>query len=130
MSHSRVLQMPPSLEALTRERLGRLQKPVQRLLEPAALFRDPTVRMLEALSTEPDRVGERLDRAVAAGVVEISSDRVRFAHPLLADGMATMIGPRRRSRLHADLARLVEDPEQRARHLALADSQPGAEIAG
>ena len=124
------LQMPPSLEALTRERLGRLQKPVQRLLEPAALFRDPTVRMLEALSTEPDRVGERLDRAVAAGVVEISSDRVRFAHPLLADGMATMIGPRRRSRLHADLARLVEDPEQRARHLALADSKPGAEIAG
>jgi DNA-binding CsgD family transcriptional regulator len=123
------LQMPPPVEALTSERLARLQRPVRRLLEPAALLRDPTVRILEALSIEPSRVGERLDRAVAAGVVEISSDRVRFAHPLLAEGMATMIGPRRRRELHADLARLVEDPEQRARHLALATSRPRAEIA-
>ena len=73
-----------------------MQRPVRRLLEPAALLRDPTVGMLEALSAEPDRVGERLDRAVAAGVIEISADSVRFVHPLLAEGMAAMIGPRRR----------------------------------
>ena len=121
--------MPPPLEALTSERLARLQGPVRRLLEPAALLRDPTVRILEALSTEPGRVGELLDRAVAAGVVEISSDSVRFAHPLLAEGMAKMIGPRRGRELHADLARLVEDPEQRALHLALAISRPRAETA-
>jgi DNA-binding CsgD family transcriptional regulator len=123
------LQMPASLEALTQERLARLQRPVRRLLEPAALLRDPTVGMLEALSTEPNRVGERLDRAVAAGVIEISADSVRFVHPLLAEGMAAMIGPRRGRELHADLARLVEEPEQRARHLAQASSRPSAAVA-
>ena len=122
-------QIPPSLEALTRERLARLQRPVLRVLEPAALLRDPTVAILEALSNEPDRVGERLDRAVAAGVIEVSSERVRFAHPLLAEGMAAMIGPRRRRELHAELARLVDEPEQRARHLAQATSRPSAEVA-
>ena len=40
-----------------------------------------------------------------------------------------MIGPRRRSQLHAELAQLVEDPEQRARHLALVSSRPSAETA-
>ncbi|MGZ5339000.1 MAG: LuxR C-terminal-related transcriptional regulator, partial [Thermoleophilaceae bacterium] len=123
------LQMPASLEALTQERLARLQRPVRRLLEPAALLRDPTVGLLEALSTEPNRVGERLDRAVAAGVIEISADSVRFVHPLLAEGMAAMIGPRRGRELHADLARLVEEPEQRARHLAQASSRPSAAVA-
>jgi DNA-binding CsgD family transcriptional regulator len=123
------LEIPPSLEGLTRERLAGLQQPVRRALEPASLLRDPTVSILEALSSEPDRVGERLDRAVAAGVIEISSDRVRFVHPLLAEGMAAMIGPRRRRDLHADLARVVEEPEQRARHLALATSRPSAEVA-
>jgi DNA-binding CsgD family transcriptional regulator len=116
-------RMPPSVEALTRERLGRLQAPVRRTLEPAALLRDPTVSLLEALSTEPNQVGERLDRAVAAGVIELSGDRIRFTHPLLAEAMATMMGPRRRSNLHAELAHLVEDPEQGARHLTLVSSR-------
>jgi DNA-binding CsgD family transcriptional regulator len=123
------LTMPPSLEAMTQERLGQLQRPVRRLLEPAALLRDPTVGVLEALSAEPDRVGERLDRAAAAGVIEISSEHVRFAHPLLAEGMAAMIGPRRRRQLHADLARLVDDPEQRARHLVQTSPRPSADVA-
>jgi DNA-binding CsgD family transcriptional regulator len=122
-------QIPPSVEALTTGRLGRLQGPVRRLLEPAALLRDPTVSLLEALTAEPGRVGERLDRAVAAGVIELSVDRIRFTHPLLAEAMATMIGPGRRLQLHAELAQLVEDPEQRARHLALASSRPCAQTA-
>jgi DNA-binding SARP family transcriptional activator len=123
------LEVPPSIATLTHQRLDRLPRAVRHLLEPAALLRDPTVRMLEALSAEPGRVGERLDQAVAAGVVELSSDGIRFAHPLLAEGMATMIGPGRRRQLHAELASLVDDPEQRARHLALAASGPSPEIA-
>ena len=122
-------QMPPSVEALTTRRLGRLEGPVRRVLEPAALLRDPTVSLLEALSKEPRQVDQRLDRAVSAGVIELSVDRIRFTHPLLAEAMATMIGPRRRSQLHAELAQLVEDPEQRARHLALVSSRPCTETA-
>ena len=122
-------QLPPSLERLTRERLARLPEAVLRVLEPAALLREPTLPLLQALSTEPQRVGERLDRAVAANVIEISGEIVRFAHPLLAEAMASMIGPHRRARLHADLARLVDDPQQRARHLALASPLPNATTA-
>jgi DNA-binding CsgD family transcriptional regulator len=122
-------RMSPSVEALTTGRLGRMQASVRRTLEPAALLRDPTVSLLEGLSTEPRQVGERLDRAVAAGVIDVSGDRIRFTHPLLAEAMATMMGPRRRSQLHAELARLVDDPEQRARHLALVSSRPHAETA-
>ena len=122
-------QMPPSVEALTTRRLGRLEGPVRRVLEPAALLRDPTVSLLKALSKEPRQVDQRLDRAVSAGVIELSVDRIRFTHPLLAEAMATMIGPRRRSQLHAELAQLVEDPEQRARHLALVSSRPCTETA-
>jgi DNA-binding CsgD family transcriptional regulator len=121
--------IPPSLEALTRDRLERLQRPVRRELEPAALVRQPTVGILKALSKEPERTDERLDRAVSAGVIEIYADSVRFTHPLLAEGMAAMIGPRRRRELHADLARLVDEPEQRARHLGQATSRPSAEVA-
>jgi DNA-binding CsgD family transcriptional regulator len=122
-------QLPPSLERLTRERLARLPEAVRRVLEPAALLRAPTVPLLQALSREPQRVAGRLDRAVAANVIEISAEMVRFSHPLLAEAMASMTGPHRRARLHADLARLVDDPEQRARHLALSNSVPSADTA-
>ena len=65
--------MPPSLEALT-QRAARPSAAARaapaRAGRPVA--RPHAWRMLEALSTEPDRVGERLDRAVAAGVLEIS----------------------------------------------------------
>ncbi len=121
--------LPPSLEGLTRERLGRLPTAVRRLLEPAALVADPAVDLLEALSPQPARVGERLDEAVAAGVIEISGGSVRFTHPLLAEGMAATIGPRRRVQLHAQLADLIGEPEQRAHHLALATTRPDAPIA-
>jgi DNA-binding CsgD family transcriptional regulator len=121
--------VPATLEGLTRDRLGRLTAPVRRVLEPAALLANPTATVLERLGGDPDQAGEYLDRAVAAGVIEIEADRIRFTHPLLAEGLAAMIGPRRRHTLHRQLASLVPDPEERARHLALAADGPDAEVA-
>jgi class 3 adenylate cyclase/DNA-binding CsgD family transcriptional regulator len=123
------VSLPPSLERLTHERLSRLPTGVRRLLEPAALLADPTVEQLESLAGRPGRVGGQLDDAVAAGVIEIAGMSVRFTHPLLAEGMAAMIGPRRRRELHRQLADLVSDPEERARHLALASDGPSADVA-
>jgi DNA-binding CsgD family transcriptional regulator len=121
--------LPPTLERVTHARLERLAAPVRRILEPAALLANPTASVLERLGDDAKQVGEHLDRAVQAGVIEIEADRVRFTHPLLAEGMAAMIGPRRRHRLHLRLAELVSDPEERARHLALATALPNAEVA-
>ena len=122
-------ELPASLEGLTRQRLTRLPGPVRRVLEPAALLAEPTVARLEALSSEPDLLGARLDRAAVADVIEVSGENVRFTHPLLAAGMAAMIGPRRRSHLHRQLADLIEEPEERARHLALATTAADAVVA-
>jgi tetratricopeptide (TPR) repeat protein len=121
--------VPSTLEGLTRDRLDRLTARVRRVLEPAALLASPTATVLERLARDPDQAGEYLDSAAAAGVIEIDADRIRFTHPLLAEGLAAMIGPRRRHTLHRQLAALVSDPEERARHLALATDRPDAEVA-
>ena len=121
--------LPSTLERLTRVRLRRLAAPVRRLLEPAALLANPTATLLETLGDDPDVAGAHLDDGVAAGVIVIEADRVRFTHPLLAETLAAMIGPRRRRWLHRQLAELVSAPEERARHLALGSDEPDAEVA-
>ena len=45
---------------------------------------------------------------------------VRFAHPLLAQGVYANASPAQRRRMHRRLADIVEQPELQARHLALA----------
>ena len=122
-------RLPPSLEQLTRERLGRLPARLRPLLEAAALVADAEVELLESLSPAPDGVGELLDEAVAAGVIEVEGGRVRFTHPLLAEAATALSGPNRRRQLQARLASMTDDPEQRARHLALGTARPEMEIA-
>ena len=62
-------------------------------------------------------------------MIEPIDDRVRFTHPLLAAAVVSTIEPRRRRRLHARLAGLELDPEERAKHLALATDGPDAAVA-
>ncbi len=110
------LPVPPTVEELLRARIMRLPRATRDVLELAALLSEPTLENLDAASPEP----ERLDRAVAAGVIEPIDDRIRFTHPLLASAVVSGLGPRRRRRLHGRLAGIALDPEERARHLALA----------
>jgi DNA-binding CsgD family transcriptional regulator len=121
------LPVPPTLEELLRARIGRLPRAAREALEAAALLSEPTLAALEALEGIGPDLGW-LDAAVAAGVVELVDDRVRFAHPLLAAAVRSTMGPGRRRRLHARLAGLVLDPEQRARHLALATTGPDGAV--
>jgi hypothetical protein len=64
------VSLPSALERLTRERLRRLDAPVRRLLEPAALLASPTATVLERLGDDPGAASGYLDDAVAAGVIE------------------------------------------------------------
>jgi DNA-binding CsgD family transcriptional regulator len=123
------LELPSNLQSLVQERLRRLPKPVQRAIELAALIADPIVQQLEAVSKEPERLAVRLDQAEAAGVIVLDGDHVRFTHPLLAEGAASLIGPRRRLELHAELAAIIDDPEERANHLGLATTDSNATVA-
>jgi DNA-binding CsgD family transcriptional regulator len=123
------LPIPHTLDELVRARLDRLPKRVKRMLETAALLAEPTPAALTWASSEPELEDGALDRGVAAGVIELAGDRIRFTHPLLASAVVAGIGPQRRRELHARLAEVVTDPEERARHLALGTEGAGAELA-
>jgi len=63
--------------------------------------------------------------------VEIERDgRVRFTHPLLAVAVYESTSAGRRRAVHRMLAARLDDPEKRARHLALGADSPDLEIAG
>ena len=123
------LTIATSLSSLVSARLAALSEDVREVLEPVALLSKPTVSIVEAVASDPTTVRRRLRTAEATEIVELDDDRVRFSHPLLAACIEAELDPRRRRSLHRQLAELVGDPEQRARHLALGASGPSAKVA-
>jgi DNA-binding CsgD family transcriptional regulator len=114
------LPVPDDLSELLSARIQRLPPATrEQLLAIAALATTP-LAMLDRGALEP---------AEEAGVVEVAGRTASFSHPLFSAcvyGSATAI---RRQELHRRLARLVSDPEERARHLALGASEPSEGIA-
>ena len=114
------LQMPRTLAELVRQRIGGLGADVQELLLAAACVAEPTVDVLSAATAlDIDTVFDRLDQIERDGIVEIEGHRLKFEHPLLARGVYTAASSARRRAMHRRLAEIVEQPELRARHLAL-----------
>ncbi|MDF2828657.1 MAG: ATPase,transcriptional regulator, luxR family [Mycobacterium sp.] len=117
--------LPESLAELVGDRLGRLDQESQDMLFAAAAAGTPTVDLLARVTDRSaHEVVDRLEAAETEGIVVIDGNRVRFTHPLLARGAYDLGGPQRRRAMHAALSRIVEHPEPRARHLALAATAP------
>jgi DNA-binding CsgD family transcriptional regulator len=120
---------PPALPYDVRDvvagRIQQLPPSARRVVEVVALLAAPTVELVAAALDEPDRDGLRL--AEQHGVVEVQRDHVRLIHPLFGAAAGTSGVARRR--LHARLAELVDDAEQRAWHLALASERRDARVA-
>lgn len=115
--------LPGSLSDLVRSRLDQLGDDTLTVLLAAACVGTPTVDVLaDASGDTTERVVELLEVAESNGIVQIDGNRVRFGHPLLARGVYGAVGPARRRHMHRTLAGKVEQPELRARHLALAAS--------
>ena len=115
--------LPASLAELVRSRLGQFGEDTQTVLLAAANLGIPTVDLLARVTEQtPERVVELLEVPETNGIVQITGNQVRFAHPLLARGIYGVVGPARRRQMHRTLAGIVEAPELRARHLALAAS--------
>jgi DNA-binding CsgD family transcriptional regulator len=119
-------RLPVTLEALVNDRLSTLEELPRRALAAAAALAHPEVGLIEAAVEGGEAA---LVAAAHAGVVDLADGRVRFAHPLLASGAYSSTEPAERRRLHARLAGLVRDPEERARHLALACDGPDERVA-
>jgi DNA-binding CsgD family transcriptional regulator len=117
--------LPQRLKELVAARIGKLPPRTRRTLLPVSALTRPTLALI-------DKAGEpssALDEAEAAGVVEIRNGDVRFAHPLLASAVYSSVTATRRREVHRRLASVVVDPEERARHLALAAEPPNARVA-
>ena len=122
------LPIPANLQELVRARLALLPGPARAATEVAAALSRPTVALIDSAIAEGD-TGAAVEAAVKAGILEPEGERVRFAHPLLASVAYAQIPPALRRRLHARLAEILDDPEERGRHLALAADQPDAAVA-
>ncbi|MDF2823031.1 MAG: ATP-dependent transcriptional regulator [Mycobacterium sp.] len=113
--------LPASLAEVVGARLGSLGADVRRALLAVACSADPTVELIAAaVATGAAELVALLQGTENSGIVEIAGGRVRFAHPLLERSVYVEAGPVRRRAMHARLADLVDEPETRARHLALA----------
>jgi len=119
------LPVPDAVEDLLGLRVADLDPTTRRLLLALALDADLRVPRLEALFG-PDA----LQRASAAGVVDLDGERVRSAHPLLAQAARRAASEAEVRGLHADLAAVVsDDPCRMLQHLALATTEPDALLA-
>ena len=107
------VRVPASLRALLGGRIARLPEPTQDVLLDAAALARPTVDLLDGQL-------EALDVAVLDGIVRVDGSTIRFTHPLLASIAYDRAPPGKRRVVHARLAERVTDPEECARHRALA----------
>ena len=115
---------------LSEAMLHRLRAVDERASDPmlvVAAASHTTLALLQAVI--PGFALSDLDSALRAEVIEVVGDRVRFTHPLLASTHYASAPPAKGRELHRVLANVLEDQEDRARHLALGTEAPDREIA-
>jgi DNA-binding CsgD family transcriptional regulator len=119
------LPVPERLEELVKARLEGFTGKTREALVLASAHARLTPAHLDAAGID----GAALEPALAGNVIELADGAVRFTHPLLASVLYQTLPAGERRRVHAVLAALVDDPVDRARHLAVATDAPDAEIA-
>jgi DNA-binding CsgD family transcriptional regulator len=121
------LPVPDDLDALLLARIRALPTETRDVLLIASAANRPTLGVLRAVTSNPKT--DVLGPAEEAEVVRVRGDEVSFTHPLLASTVYRRATSGRRLDAHRRLAEAVDDPEERARHLALATPKPSAEVA-
>ncbi|WP_231988589.1 AAA family ATPase [Mycobacterium sp. 1274761.0] len=115
------MPLPMTLTELVRARIGSIDESVRDVLLVMACHAAPSVVLVSRATDMNEReVVAHLEEVEAKGIVVIDGHRLRFAHPLLAKGFYTDVAPARRRAMHRRLAEIVDEPELKARHLAMA----------
>lgn len=115
-----IVDLPDTLSALVRGRIGDADDEESTVLLAAASTAAPTVELIaQGAGLTETRVVELLDSAASRAIVGLDGNRVRFTHPLFATGVYTGATPARRRAMHRRLADVIDQPEIKARHLAL-----------
>ena len=118
--------VPPETGALVRDHLSALSRDGRRSLLIVTMSVEPTLELVERVIGSGAVTA--VDEAVALGVLESDGRRLRPAHPLYASIARIDAPPGERRALHAALARIADDPVERAIHLAASagGNAPGA----
>src|SRR5215475_1350848 len=121
------LPVPDRLRDLLVARLAALPEPTRAALVVAAAAARPTRDLLDrtGATSYPD-----IRAALEAGVAAFATDgAMRFTHPLLREMVYADASGADRVAAHERLATAVDDPVERARHLALARPEPDEGLA-
>ena len=118
------LPLPPELAEVVRQRLMRLSPSASEALLFAASLSRPTFTAVQLACGSAERAESDLTEARDADILEFEGDVIRFTHPLLASTHYGSTTPWERRAAHGRLAATVDDPEERARHLALSAVGP------
>ncbi|MDG4765982.1 LuxR C-terminal-related transcriptional regulator [Solwaraspora sp. WMMD406] len=119
------LPVVASTHPLVTRTLAALPAASREAVRLAALLTVPTVATLAAAGVS----ATDFEPAEEAGLVAVTEDTVTFPHPVYASAVRSSIPPGIRSRLRQHLALVVADPDERARHLAVATTTPDLAIA-
>jgi DNA-binding CsgD family transcriptional regulator len=124
------LPIPPSLQRLVGDRISRLPPAALEVAGVAAALSRPTIGLVDAALGGQD-AATGLAAAEAAGIIDVDREtqRIVFGHPLHASIAYSRLSPEKRRELHGRLASVLDDPEERGRHLALATERPDAGVA-
>jgi DNA-binding CsgD family transcriptional regulator len=115
------LPVPESILDAARDRVRRLPPATRAALLRVAALNRPTTALVAAADLAP---------AEADGLVHVGFDgRITFSHPLFGAAVYCDATPCDRRVVHAALAAVVTEPEERARHEALASTGPDAAVA-
>ncbi|MEU5992737.1 AAA family ATPase [Spirillospora sp. NPDC047418] len=125
--HWRPAPLPQRVQSVIAERLARLPAEARETLLTAALAIRPTTDLL----CRAGRAGAVRDVRAAAGLGLLISEGggIRFTPPAVGTVLAESADARHLARVHRALAAAVPDAAGRARHRALADPGPSAELA-
>lgn len=122
------LPVPDTLSSLVSQRLDRLPKKTRAVLLSASALPDPT-RSLLARLIDPRDVASAIAQGQRARLIEVHDDQIRFAHPVFASAVYASAAAEQRRDVHRQLAAVVTEAEERARHLALGAAKPDEDVA-
>ncbi|WP_323136205.1 AAA family ATPase [Micromonospora sp. NBC_01655] len=119
------LPVAASMHHLLADVLAGLPSESRAAVRLAALLTVPAVVDLAAAGVST----AALDAPEEAGLLVVTPTGVRFTHPVYAAAVRAGIPPGVRRRLHRQLAGLVTDQDERARHLGLCTTDPDPTVA-
>ena len=115
------LPVPASILDVARDRVRRLPPATRAALLRVAALNRPTTALVDPSDLAP---------AEAEGLVQVGFDgRISFSHPLFGAAVYCDATTCDRRVVHASLAGVVTDPEEQARHEALASTGPDGAVA-